>query len=205
MGIKLLVAELILRSILPPFYSFSMIEGILLKKLNKNPDNKSILWVLGNLYVDYKKYDKAKEHLEILCRIRKKKRPALLLLMRVYYYLNEYEKVIETLAEIEHLSPDANENLYAGESFFQLEDFTLAARHFETYVKYHRDNYIPFVRLGYAYSMQGLYDLALDAYKMADKLEPNHQRIKENIEICKNKRRLQELPISRNQTEKYIH
>ena len=202
---KLLIAELLLRSILPPFYSFSMIEEICLKKLNKNPDDKYALWILGNLYVNYKMYDKAKEPLEILCRIRNKKRPVLLLLMRVYYHLNEDEKVIEALTEIEHLSPDAKENLYAGESFFKLEEFTQAVRHFETYVKYHRDNYIPFAKLGYAYSMQGLYDLALDAYKMADKLEPNHQRIKENIEICKNKRRLQELPISRNQTEKHLH
>lgn len=187
MGKKTLMIEVFLRSILPPFYSFSMIESVCKKKLKKMPTDKDVLWVLSNLYVNYKEFDKAKHPLESLYKMGKRTRPVTLLLARVYYNLNQYGKVKEVLTDKEFLSPNDQENYYLGDSLIQLKEFKSAAKCLAKYINYHKDEYVPFEKLGYAYYMQGLFDLAMDAYKMAEKIEPTNREIGKSIELCKEK------------------
>lgn len=179
--------ELFLRSILPPFYSFSRIESVCKKKLKERPTDSDVLWTLGNLYVNYKKFDEAKYPLEALYKMGKETRSVMLLLARVYYNLNQYDKVKEILADKEVLLPKDRENYYLGDSLIQLKEFESAGKYLATYVNYHKDKYVPFVKLGYAYYMQGVFDLAMDAYKMAERIYPTNREIKNSIELCREK------------------
>ena len=53
-----------------------------------------------------------------------------------------------------------------------------------SYVRVYPNDYLPFVRLGYSYYMQGLYDLAVEAYKEAERLNPTEKEIKDTITLC---------------------
>lgn len=187
MGKITLIVELFLRSILPPFYSFSMIEGVCKKKLTKKPIDKDVLWVLGNLYVNYKKFDQARHPLETLYKMDTRIRSVTLLLARVYYNLNQYDKVKEILMDKEILLPNDIENYYLGDSLIQLKEFELSLEFLSIYVNYHKDKYVPFVKLGYAYYMLGLFSLAMDAYKIAKRIDPTNNEIKKSIEMCRKK------------------
>ncbi len=187
MGKKILLAEIFMRSILPPFYSFSMIERICKKKLIKKPNNKDVLWFLANLYANYKQFKKAINLLESIPENGKKSRSLTLLLARAYYNLDQFEKVKELLTPKEVLFPKDHEHYYLGDSLIHLKEFEAAIYVLNNYVIYHKDSYVPFVRLGYAYYMKGSYDLALKHYKMAMSLEPKNEEIWKSIEMCKEK------------------
>ncbi len=184
MGKKSLLLELAIRSALPPFYSFSLIENVCKKKLEKRQNDKDILWVLSNLYISYKKYGEAKRTLETLLNSGIDTKHVRLLLSNVYFKLGEYIKVKEILSDGKTLSEKDKENYYLGDSLIRLECFGDAIIFLNNYIKYYPDEYVPFVRLGYAYYMQGSYILALEAYKHADKLKPLRNEIKESIDLC---------------------
>ena len=185
MGKKALIVELFLRSILPPFYSFSMIERVCKKKLTTQPSDKDVLWILSNLYVNYREYGKAKQPLETLYKMEKRTRSVEMLLSRVYYNLNQYGKVKNILAKKDILLPTDYENYYLGDSLIQLHEFESAAKYLAIFVNYHKDNYLPFLKLGYSYYMHGAFDLAMEAYEAAKKLEPRNIEISRSIELCK--------------------
>lgn len=186
MGKKTLLFELFLRSILPPFYSYKMVENVCKKKLKKRPNDKNVLWVLSNLYINYKKYDKARLHLETLVNQGIDTKSVRLLLARIYYKQSQYEKVKNILKQGAVLSPDDKENYYIGDSLVELKDYEASIKYFNEYLKNHKSEYVPFVKLGYAYYMRGSYDLAIDAYYSAERLNPNNAEIKDSIEICLN-------------------
>ena len=187
MGLKILMTELFLRSILPPFYSFSMVEDVCKKKLRRMPADKDALWVLGNLYVHYKKFDEARPHLEVLYGINREMKSLRLLLAQVYYNLDEYAKVKKILEGGAILAPSARERFYLGDSLVELKEFDAAVDQLSIYVRYHKGAYVPFVKLGYAYYMRGSFDLAIEAYKRAEMLNPTSTEIKESIQICREK------------------
>ncbi len=181
----ILILELLSLSILPPFYSFSRIEGICKRKLKKTPTNKDVLWVLSNLYIYYKKFNEAKPYLEALLQIGENDKNVRLLLSRIYYNLNEYAKVKEIFQNEKLLSPRDKENYYLGNSLIELEEYEVAIKYLLRYLDYHKNEYIPYLKLGYAYYMRGSLDLALDAYKRAETLNPKDLKIKESIELCR--------------------
>lgn len=61
--------ELILRSILPPFYSILYMEKVCKRKQEKYPHDPYVMWFLGNLYIWHKKYPEAQVQLENLDKI----------------------------------------------------------------------------------------------------------------------------------------
>jgi len=184
MGKVTLMLELVLRSILPPFYSFARIEAICIKRLRRKPDDKYTLWVLSNLYIHHKQYREARPYLDTLYRMRKDTKSVRILLSRVYYHLGEYEKVVEILERGKILSPAEPEVFYLGDSLIELKEFRAATDNLSRYVNYHHTEYVAFVRLGYAYYMQGLFDLAIGAYTRAEALDPRNREIKTSIELC---------------------
>jgi tetratricopeptide (TPR) repeat protein len=187
MGKKTLLLELFLRSILPPFYSFSMVERVCKKKLKLRPNDKDVLWILSNLYINYREFKKAKIYLEMLHNIGVNTKAVRLLLSRVYYHLEIYSKVKAILTEQPVLSDKDKENYYLADSLIQLKEFDSAVKYLSTYLENNKKNYEPFVKLGYVFYMQGLYDRALNAYKTAEKIHPNDTEIKKSIELCKGK------------------
>lgn len=187
MGKKTLLLELLLRSILPPFYSFSMIESVCKKKLIISPNDKDVLWVLSNLYVNYRKFKNARFYLEALYEMGVKTRPVKMQLSRVYYNLGIYDKVKAILTENGILLDKDIENYYLADSLIQLKEFDCAAKYLQGYLNYNKKTYESLSKLGYVFYMQGLFDRALNAYEMAGKIEPNRIEIKKSIELCKEK------------------
>jgi|WetSurSiteA1Bulk_404760.scaffolds.fasta_scaffold61138_2 tetratricopeptide (TPR) repeat protein len=187
MGKKALLIELFFRSLCPPFFSFSRIEAICRDKLSKKPKDINVLWILSNLYIYNKKYDEARHYLEKLSEINKNTKSVKLLLSKVYYNLKNYNKVKEILENGEVLSLEDSEHYYLGDSLVELKEFNSAAEHLSIYLRFHKEKYVPFVRIGYSYYMQGLFDNALEAYRKAAELNPNSIEIEESIVLCANK------------------
>ena len=92
-----MILEIVGRSIIPPFYSFSMVEKICQKKLNRKSNDHQAIWFLSNFYIWYKRYAKAKILLESLVKIGQARKSDKLLLSRVYYKLEEYSEVVQIL------------------------------------------------------------------------------------------------------------
>ena len=135
----------------------------------------------------YKKYDDAKYYLELLTSTGEEKRGLILLLGQVYYSLGEYHKVEQVLSIPGKLRDSDKETYYLGYSLIELGKFKEAAELLIKYTRYHQKDYLPFVHLGYAFFKAQMYDLALDAYLKAEKLNPKNVEIKEDINLCREK------------------
>ena len=174
--------------ITPPFSSFfTKYEKFFKNRLAKNPNDRSSLWCLSNLYMWYKKYDEAKHRLELLTAGGEKRRASILLPGHAYYALKEYHKVEEILTIPKMLRDSDKETYYLGCSLIELGKFKKAAELIEKYTKHHQKNFLPYVHRGYAYFKAEMYDFALDSYLKAEKLNPTEKEIKESINICRQK------------------
>ena len=187
MGKYLLLIELFFRSILPPFYSFKMIERICKNKLIKNQNDKSALWILSNLYINYKKFNDAKPYLKRLFMQDMKSKAVRLLLSSIYYNQGEYGKVKEILEEGKVLELSDKENFYLADSLLKLKEYEESIKYFFKFLKKNKTEYIPFVKLGYAYYMQGLFEPAIDSYESANKLSSGNIKIEDSIKLCMEK------------------
>jgi tetratricopeptide (TPR) repeat protein len=187
MGKKALLIELFFRSLSPPFFSFSRIEAICRDKLSKKPNDINVLWILSNLSIHNKKYDEARHYLEKLSEMNKNTKSVRLLLSKVYYNLKNYVRVKEILENGEVLSLADSEHYYLGDSLIELGEFNSGTEHLTIYLQFQKDQYIPFVRLGYSYYMQGLFEKALESYRKAAELNPNCTEIKDSMVLCANK------------------
>jgi len=182
----LMFLEIVIRSIMPPFYSFSLIEKICQKKLNKNSYDHKAIWFLSNFYIWYKKYVKAKTLLEFLFKSGKARKVDKLLLSKVYYKLGEYSRVVKILYDSDNLVDKDMENLCLGNSLMEIGDFKNAIGFINNYIKFHKPkDYLVYARLGNAYYMEELFQLALFSYKKAEKLNPSNKEIKEGINLCR--------------------
>lgn len=179
----LLLIELGIRCIIPPFYSFAMLEKVCKKKLDKRPNDLGVLWVLSNFYISYEKYADAQIHLETLMKLGIDTKPVRLLLARAYFLQGQYNKTEQLLNKPKILSDKDIANYYLGYSLMELGNLNDAIKYLNKCVNHHPKEYKPFVCLGYAYYKQGRYDFALDAYRRAYKLNPSGE-IKNDIDIC---------------------
>lgn len=182
-----LLMYLLLRSVLPPFYSFSMVENILKRRLESKPGEHNVMWMLANFYVWYGKYIEALGLLESLLESKPDSRGVRLLLARVYFNLGQYENVVRALSNSEVLSNKDKENYYLGDSLIELRRFKEGINYLEKYAQRYSKDYLVFVRLGYAYYKEGLYGDALKAYQRAAMLSPNKKEIQDSINLCSEK------------------
>ena len=180
----LLLAELALRSITPPFYSFGYLEKICKRKLIRNPLDKDVLWFLGNLYIWYEKYSDARPYLESLMKILRDTRNVRLLLGKVYYNLDLFEEVIDVMSGREVLFDGDMENFYLGDSLLRKGRFAEAIRPLELYVNHFKNNFVPFARLGCAYLFIHEYQQALNAFRKAEALSSGSQEVQDSIAHC---------------------
>ena len=183
----LLFLEIILRSVLPPFYSFSLVEKVCRKRLLKRPDDIDAMWLLGNLYIWYGKYPEARTQLEGMRRAGIDTKTIKLLLSRVYFHLNEYEAVVQLLQDRTILVAQDVENYYLGFSLMKLERYNDAIISLEINARGNQAGEHVFASLGYSYYMAGLYENALDAYRRAAHLNPSNEEIRVNIRRCEEK------------------
>jgi tetratricopeptide (TPR) repeat protein len=188
----ILALKIIWRLIIQPSGSyFVIVEEMCKKELYKRPNDIYSIWLLSNHYVRYKKFHEAQILLESLVEIDRNRKSAILLLSKVYFKLENYEKVVELLINLEKLAAKDPENYYIGYSLIEMGRFEEAIKYLDRYVHHYAKDYVPFVRLGYAYYMDKRYDLALEAYIKANKLNPSENEIKNSIEMCKEKLKAQ--------------
>jgi tetratricopeptide (TPR) repeat protein len=182
----LLIVELVLRSALPPFYSFALIENILNKKISKNPNNTFAKWILANYYVEYKKYQEAALILESLQDYYKNNKATLLLLARIYYNLNQPEKVIKILDKGKVLLENDKENYYYGISLMELGKHADSIPYLERYLKNHKikDSKV-YINIGICYYKISSYKEALCNYEKAKNLGGDKEEIANLINSCK--------------------
>ncbi len=183
----LLFLEIIVRSFLPPFYSFSLVEEVCRKRLAKRADDVDAMWLMSNLYVWYRKYPEARTHLEVMRHAGIDTRGIRLLMSRVCFHLDEYETVVQLLQDRAILSDKDVENYYLGFSLMKLRRYNDAIRHLEKYISGRQADAYAFVSLGYSYYMAGLYENALNAYRRAAHLNPSNEEIRVNIRRCEEK------------------
>ena len=164
-----------------------MAENILKKKLERKAEDHNVMWILANFYVWYRKYAEALELLESLLKLKPNSRGVKLLLARVYFNLGKYESVVRILGNSRALDSRDKENYYIGDSLIELGKFKEAIKYLDQYARHYSKDYLVFVRLGYAYYKEGLYEEALKAYQRAATLNPSKKEIQESMNLCSQK------------------
>jgi tetratricopeptide (TPR) repeat protein len=163
-----------------------MVKKVCENKLKKRPNDKNALWVLSNLYINYNKCDEAGVYFETLLNQGADNKAIRLLLARVYYKQKQYEKVNDILQKGKVLESNDKENYYLGDSLLELRDYKASINYLVNYLNNNKSEYVPYVKLGYAYYMLGLFELAIDAYESAKKLKPGNVDIIDSINMCMN-------------------
>ena len=170
---------------------FEVVQKVCLKELDKHPNDLFVMLFLADHYVQYKKYDEAHILLESLLELGANSKEVILLLSKVYFNLQQYKKVEHLFANFDVLSDKDIANYHLGYSIIKLGKRKEGIKHLNTYVKYHSDDWMVLSLLGYQYFKEGLYDIALESYMKAEKLNPTKKEIKNSIEMCKEKLKTQ--------------
>jgi len=181
----ILAIKIIFHFIKEPSKSYlSVVEKVYNDELQKNPNDYYLIWFLSNQYIRHKKYEEAEYYLELLFKSQKASRNVVLLLFKVYFNLQKYEKVIFLLENTNHLKNSDVENYYIGYSLMGLNRYSEAEKYLSNYTTHFPRDYVGHVRLGYIYFMEGKYQEALDTYGVSEKLRPDLNEIKEGIRLC---------------------
>ncbi len=141
------------------------------------------MWFLSSHYIRYEKYEAAKILLETILAEGMKK-IIIMKLLKVNFKLEQYKNVEEILINYDDLYETDFENYYLGVSSNELKKFNESIPFLQSYVKHYPTNYTGYIFLGNSYYMEKKYELALKAYKDAEKLNPTKQGVKDNIEFC---------------------
>lgn len=112
-----------------------------------------------------------------------------MLLSKVYFKLEKYNEVITLLENYEDLRDVDLHNYYLGASFVNLDKYNEAISYLKKYVQNYPNEYIPFMRLGFAYYKIEQYGLALKAYQKGRTVCPEGEdsKILESIKLCSEK------------------
>ena len=180
LGLKI-IARLIINPATPYFFA---VEKVCLEQLEKNPDDRYVKWFLSNHYVNHGKLNEAQILLASMLAQGLADRKVMLLLSRTYFKMHRYNKVIEILNNNVELRASDVHNFYLGCSFIEIEKYGKAIEYLEKYVEYYPKDFVGFVKLGYAFYKEKLYELSLDAYKKAEELNPVEVEIKKSIKLC---------------------
>jgi tetratricopeptide (TPR) repeat protein len=164
-----------------------MVENVLKKRLDKKPENHNAMWILANFYVWHEKYAEALGLLELLLKSKPDSRGVIMLLARVCFNLGQYEYVTQILSSSGVLSDKDKENYYLGDSLIEIGRFREGINYLKKYAQRYSKDYLVFVRLGYAYYKEGLYEDALKAYQRAAILSPGRKEIQDSIYLCSEK------------------
>lgn len=163
---------------------FSVVEEVYKKELKKSPDDPYLLWFLGNIYVRYQKYKEAEILLESLLSRGRINKALILLLSKVYFNLLKYEDVKKILGTSDGIPDKEVANYYLGYSLIELGQPEEGVEYIKKYSEVNNTDFKIFGKLGYEYYKQKKYDLALEAYRKAEKLNPSKEEIKESIDLC---------------------
>jgi len=116
------VIELLIKSLIPPFYSFAKIERLCKKKLKSHPEAYLPRLFLGSLYSDYQKYSEARNEYEALLKQDYRNETVLGALGEICYRLADFSAAVKYLEEIEtRRMNDKYLNYYIGASLMSLD------------------------------------------------------------------------------------
>ena len=171
----------------PSISYFEVIQKVCLKELDKHPNDLFVMMFLADHYAQYKKYDEAQVLLESLLDKGANNKEVILLLSKVYFNLHQYDRVERLLSQFDMLSDKDIANYYLGYSLIELGKRKEGIEYLSIYVKYHSKDWKVWSLLGFQYFKEEIYDMALDSYIEADKLNPDKKEIRSSIELCKDK------------------
>lgn len=174
--------ELLLKLLTPPFAYFSKVEKFCKRKLQRNPDDVGALWFLSNVYMDYQNYSEAQDFAEKLLQLRPHGKKVHYLLSRVYFHLDKYQEIVELLTDENVPSDEDDSNYYLGYAFMKLGKYPEAIAYMTVWLKFHKSSDYVFQCIGHSYSMLGLNDKALKAYREAQLLNPTDEEIAKAVE-----------------------
>jgi len=130
--------ELLLVLLTPPFGYFLKVEKFCKRKLQRNPDDVKVLWVLSNAYMDYQKYPEAQKHAEKLLQLRPHEKSVHYLLSRAYFHTDKYQETAELLTGEYLPSEKDGENYYLGYAFMKLGQYAEAIAYMTQWLKFHK-------------------------------------------------------------------
>jgi tetratricopeptide (TPR) repeat protein len=193
------IIELVLRALLPPFYSFKYFERVCKAKLAINPTDTDALWIWGCLYYMYDRYSEAKQILELLLEITISKgarnRGLRSVLAEIYWKTHRYDMVIDILDSGTLLKKEVT-IFYFGDSLMRIKKYAECILHLKRYIRCskHPTSWLKTYGfmyrglalwdLGYAYFMIEEYEAALDALRQAKVLMPTEKGLQETIAEC---------------------
>lgn len=163
---------------------FSVVEEVCKTALKRNPNDSPVKLFLGDLYVQHNRNKEAIAVLESLLESGKENKKVISRLSRAYFNSGEYSNVIRVLGKLDKISEKQNITYYLGFSLIELGKIEEGIEHLKGYLKHHPKDYMVLWKIGYEYFRQGKYDLALEAYQQAAKLNPSEERIGDAIDKC---------------------
>lgn len=185
---RIFLINVLLKMLIPPFYSFDRLEKYCKKRIMKNPKFYLPRWFLAGLYKDYKKDREAKnEYLEIK-QLGQMDDKDYLGLGEVLFRLEEYDGVVDTLVPvIDKFPKHKNANWCLGRSYMKKEEYQKAAIYLEKVILAGSTRYEDYWHLGYCYDRVGKLIKAKEHYSNALSLKPDAQELKQNIAAIESK------------------
>ncbi|MBN2444167.1 MAG: tetratricopeptide repeat protein [Spirochaetales bacterium] len=158
-------------------------EQVCIAEIEETPKNMDSYVVLGWALLAQKKFKEAAKYAELGMKVSRYDLRNLFTAGEAYYNTGENKKALKYLEEYAQIAPMTNKNIkyiyyFMGEIFIRQSEYSRADMAFSTAL--HFDSKVAdwWARLGYAREMAENYQMALEAYDNALKLEPNHAEAK---------------------------
>lgn len=160
--------NIIIRMIVPPFYSFERLEKYCKACVKKNPRAYFPRSFLAGLYKDYKKNEEAKKEYDEIKLLGYMADDDWLNMGEVLFGKKDYQGVIETLAPIIDKNPrHKNANWFLGISYMKKEDYQNAVVYLERATSTGSKQYEDYWHLGFCYDHLGKLEKANEFYYKA--------------------------------------
>ncbi|MEW5735154.1 MAG: CDC27 family protein [Thermodesulfobacteriota bacterium] len=120
---------------------FDVVEKVCREELYKHPDSFYAIWFLGDLYLQYKKFNEAVFYLEALLPLSQNKK-LLFQLSRAYFNLCRYKDVVQVLSKFDKLPDKHAVTYYLGSSLIEIGQYAEGLQYLEKYSNSHPKDYM---------------------------------------------------------------
>jgi tetratricopeptide (TPR) repeat protein len=153
--------------------------------LEKSPENRRAMNLLGAWYILMGRYDEAKKVLESLLELDPDFIDAYLNLALAYFYLEQLEKARLTADNIIARNPkDAKAQKLIGAILLKQTRYEESLPYFKKSIELAPFNHETHFNLGLSYQGLGMKDKALNSYARAVELDPDNQKYRQFMEAA---------------------
>jgi|GEM_PF-2752797 len=161
--------------------------------IKAEPDDQGIEKKIADAYYKRDEYDQALPRYQDLVDQSPKDTISLYRLGKCYYEIGKYPRSAEVLSTLTRKSPRHYlGHFYQGLSYLKLDQFTQAEKAFKEAGRWEESEILSY-NLGLTYESQNKIKLAIDSYKKALEIKPNHESSLEHFgELCLKEGRISE-------------